>query len=149
MSDGLWNWSKNNLTTDDVKKVEQILGETFPKDFVQCVLKNNGAYPELPNFIVNGQLEMLNNLLSLNLSDEGNILRMFELIQDRLPNKVIPFGRDAGGNMICFDYRKDKNNPTVVFWNHEVASQDVEKSIKFISNTFEEFLSMLHEADEE
>lgn len=39
------------------------------------------------------------------------------------PKKLVPFAFDPAGNLICFDYKNDKNNPVVVFWEHENAGE--------------------------
>ena len=60
---------------------------------------------------------------------------------------LIPFGENGGGDMICFDYRKNRttNNPPIVIWNHDMG---LEHRVVFIANNFEEFINMLHEPED-
>ncbi|MGC6769363.1 SMI1/KNR4 family protein [Enterococcus sp. LJL51] len=57
-------------------------------------------------------------------------------VSDRLVPGILPFGRDPGGNMICFDYRSG-DNQIVVFGDYEVAGGgELERAISPICNTF-------------
>ena len=60
---------------------------------------------------------------------------------------LIPFGENGSGDMICFDYRKDRttDNPPIVIWNHDMG---LEHRVVFIANNFEEFINMLHEPED-
>lgn len=61
------------------------------------------------------------------------------------PKGLIPFAPDGGGNYICFDYRKRKENPPIVFWHHEVEENE---GIYPLANSFEEFVNSLKSRDE-
>ncbi|MBL1227057.1 SMI1/KNR4 family protein [Enterococcus sp. BWR-S5] len=144
-----WKYSKGMVTDQEISKVENQLKIKFPKDYIEVVESNDGAYPSLHAFSMNSQEEMLNNLLSFSEAPYINILTTFENMSDRLVDGIIPFGEDAGGNLICFDYRSSEV-PTVVFWDHEIAGGgELEKAITSICNNFTEFLNMLHEFVEE
>jgi hypothetical protein len=56
---------------------------------------------------------------------------------------LIAFTEDGGGNYICFDYRKGKDDPDppIVFWDHEFHSGGEEPF--FVARNFAEFLSLL------
>jgi hypothetical protein len=66
-------------------------------------------------------------------------------IKYRFEDGLIPFGDNGGGDLICFDYRKnrDTDNPPIVIWNHDMG---LEHRVVFIANSFEEFVDMLHES---
>lgn len=68
-------------------------------------------------------------------------------IKYRFEDGLIPFGDNGGGDMICFDYRKnrDTDNPPIVMWNHDIG---LEHRVVFIANSFEEFINMLHEPED-
>ncbi|MFD2388047.1 SMI1/KNR4 family protein [Enterococcus rivorum] len=116
---------------------------------MEVVSKYNGGFPEPDTFVINSREEMINNLINLKADINYNIFQIVEAVSDRLVSGIIPFGRDAGGNLICFDYRSSQN-PTIVFWDHEIAGGgDLEEAITPICETFTDFLNMLHEASEE
>lgn len=144
-----WDFSKGKLSTQEINQVEHQLKIKFPKDYLEIVINNDGGYPSPNDFLLNNRLEMINNLISFKISDSSNILGTMEAVSDRLIEGIIPFGDDPGGNLICFDYRSS-DNPTVVFWDHEIAGGgELEKAISFICDNFTDFLDMLYEAPEE
>lgn len=69
-------------------------------------------------------------------------------IEYRFEDGLIPFGDNGGGDLICFDYRKDRetDNPPIVIWNHDMG---LEHRVVFIAPNFEEFINMLHESNDE
>lgn len=144
----IWNFSKGRLTTQEIGYVEDKLGIKFPLDYVEVVSTYNGGFPEPDTFIVDSREEMINNLINLKVAADYNIFQMIEAVSDRLDVGLVLFGRDAGGNLICFDYRSG-NDPTIVFWDHEIAGNgERDKAISFICNTFTEFLNKLHESED-
>lgn len=145
----IWKYVNEPLTNQEISQVEENLDIKFPKDYLEIVMNNDGGYPSPNDFLLNNRLEMFNNLISFKISDSSNILETMEAVSDRLIEGIIPFGDDPGGNLICFDYRSS-DNPTVVFWDHEIAgSGELEKAISFICDNFTDFLDMLYEAPEE
>ncbi|CAO1295871.1 unnamed protein product [Diamesa hyperborea] len=66
------------------------------------------------------------------------------------PDKIVPFAVDGGGNLICFDYRRNINTdePSIIFWHHEGESGTAEE-LSFVANSFDEFLDMLHDSRSE
>lgn len=144
-----WHNTEGKLTNQEINEVEEQLNIRFPKDYLEVVSNNDGGYPNVNVFKLNNGEEMLNNLISFKTSSYSNILETLEAVSDRLPKKVIPFGEDPGGNLICFDYRSS-DEPTVVFWDHEIAGAgEFEKAISFVSDSFTDFLNMLHEPIDE
>ena len=91
--------------------------------------------------------EVFNNLLSFDEEDSSNMIDTYNDVKDRLVEKVIPFAEDPFGNLICFDYRTNKQ-PTIVFWEHEKAFNDKESAIRYLCDYFTELLLMLHELQE-
>lgn len=84
------------------------------------------------------------------------------ITKDTLPAELVPFAFDPAGNLICFDYKNDKNNPVVVFWEHENAGEKemllreeglteeqveerARENVFYIADTFTDFLNKLHD----
>lgn len=140
-------WSDTNkaLSDDEITQVEEKLGINFPKDYLEVVMKNDGGFPDPNVFFMNSNEESFNNLINLKVDAEYNIFKTMDMVKDRLVDGIVPFGDDPGGNLICFDYRSS-DEPTVVFWDHEIAGGgDLEKAITFVCNSFTDLLDMLHE----
>lgn len=83
----------------------------------------------------------------------NDILHLDSRSEDNpIPNHMVVFGEDAGGNMIAFDYRENKNtnNPKVTFIYHDWTDDNTEEfssgyyQTAFIADSFEEFMDNLY-----
>ncbi|EOL45079.1 MULTISPECIES: SMI1/KNR4 family protein [Enterococcus] len=138
-----WKNSNGKLLGNEIVDAEKQLNVKFPQDYIEVVSENDGGYPHPNKFKFNDKEEVFNNLISFKEDDYSNIFEVLEDVFDRIVKGVIPIAEDPFGNLICFDFR-DKKVPNVIFWNHEVADKDSEKSILFICETFTELLNMLY-----
>jgi hypothetical protein len=75
----------------------------------------------------------------------NQINEIWSLIKDRLPPSTFPIASDPFGNYICFRY--DRDTPVVVFWDHEKAVGNAQRSVVKICNTFTELLDRLYEPE--
>lgn len=128
----------NEIELAIVEELEQELDIKFPEKYKKLIIHNNGASVLPFDFMVGDLVESINNFFPV---DEK-----YYFIDDNLPERVIPFARDAGGNKICFDYRK-KEVIEIVFWDHGSPKNDG-LNIKFVACSFDDFMSMLFEFDE-
>lgn len=139
-----WLFKKEEVTKEDIIKVEEKLDLKFPKSFNECVVNNNGAQPEKNIFDLNNEKgKIFGSLLDFDLNADENIVSIYKDLKNRIPNKIVPFADDPSGNYICFDYRK-KDEPEIVFWDHELAEENPKKSISYIADNFEEFINKLY-----
>lgn len=162
MSKVQWRSPDEPIIREDVKNVEQELNINFPLDYIECVMKNNGAHVSPEVFEVEGKRKVFGTLLSYDMDDDENIIEVFDDYKDTLPAELVPFAFDPAGNLICFDYKNDKNNPVVVFWEHENAGEKemlmqeeglteeqveerARENVFYIADTFTDFLSKLHD----
>ena len=156
-----WLYPKKT-SLENIQKVENYFNIKFPDDYVTCVLLNNEAYPTPSIFEIGTFEEVINNLIEI----ENGIVTSYKSVEKIIPEKLIPFADCGDGNVICFDYRKDITNPTVVFWDYEKACREYynyesvgfddekyafnyDKAITYICDSFTELLNMLHEPEEE
>ncbi|MFC4620417.1 SMI1/KNR4 family protein [Camelliibacillus cellulosilyticus] len=141
-----WDSVDGEVSFDVVSKIERELGVKLPDDFVGCARINSGGYPSLEAFDFEGREEaVFNRLLSFHAESKDYIVKVYNDIRDRLVEGVYPFADDPFGNHICFDYRESKDNPKVVFWDHEVAYEDPEKAITPVCDSFTELLNKLYD----
>lgn len=54
--------------------------------------------------------------------------------------KLVPFARDPFGNLLCFDYRYNENNPKVVFFENESEKP----TIIPVCNSFTDLINRLY-----
>ncbi len=146
------NWLSRKPPTDTslVKKLEHSLGVSFPKKYVEIVSKFPMGHPDKMCFDMPGRQEaVFSRLLEIPLDNNGGIYSDYNFISRNLESsRIIPFAEDPFGNFICFDYHDTNSNPSVVFWDHEADSDAGEESLKFVANSFDEFLDMLYEPDD-
>lgn len=132
-----WIYDNNVLTDYNINVVETKLKVTFPKDFIAIIKQYDGGYP-IPNKItVEGQDEVLNNLVSF---VEGDVSFILDIISDTEgfgEANLVPIAEDPFGNLFCYSF--EDNTCEIVFWSHEESSR------KHVCNNFEELLAMLHE----
>lgn len=105
---------------------------------------------------------MFGTLLSYDPDSSENIVKAYRTYAPTIPKKIVPFAFDPAGNLICFDYKNDENNPVVVFWEHENAGEKemlmrkegltesqveelARENVFYIAAKFTDFLSELHD----
>lgn len=128
----------NSIEPSIIKELEADLGVVFPDDYKSMIIQHNGASIVPFAFKVGENVESLNNFHKV---DEK-----FHFSDERLPDGIVPFARDAGDNQICFDYRVD-SNVRILFWDYGTPKNDG-VDLTLIANSFKEFLDMLFEFDE-
>ena len=156
-----------------IERYEKKTGYKFPKAYKKILSKHNGLHPKNNNFIFTE--EGLNNTSKYANYPESDIvfLRYYEnptvfdsynienyLIRDddnALKPHTIIFGENGGGDYIAFDYSDNLtgDSPKIVFIYHDETDGDTTEFIygyaktEFIANSFEEFIDMLFEFNEE
>lgn len=152
-----WNNYKKLPSISLIEKVENFFQVKFPSTFKETIFNYNGGQPEKDVFDTEQtENETFSALISFSENDKINVFREYSYIKDKIPNKVIPFGFDPGGNYICLDYRESSTNPKVVFWNHEMSIDQLTKKysmelyklydLYFVANSFRDFIESLRES---
>lgn len=131
-----------------IRKTEEQLGIKFPEDYVQCVLINNGGIPDPQIFDVEGRRgpDVFQRLLNHDPKSKSYIVEFCPEYIEHLPDGVYPFAIDPFGNFICFDYRSHKENPSIVFWDHEKPDNE---NIYPVCRSFTELLNKLYESQDD
>jgi len=157
-----WQFADETVSEDYVGRIGDDLGFIFPKDYVSCVAINNGANVEPELFNVGNRERVFGTLLSYDDENDEFIVDVYNSYKNSLPNEVVPFAFDPAGNLICFDYKGHKENPIVVFWEHEnawekgmlmeeegltkeQAEERARENVFYVAATFTEFLDKLHD----
>lgn len=122
-----FNNTERQISNNDLMIIEAMYKFTFPKDIREHYLTYNGGEPEkyvLRNgedeYIVNGFIPIKYNLAkgATNLEFVLEILRKDNI----LPEWLIPFADDSGGNFYCFSIRKSDEG-SIYYWSHEVVDK--------------------------
>ncbi|SFT04260.1 SMI1/KNR4 family protein [Marininema halotolerans] len=137
-----WEDPDEPINDNDILEVEKLLGFSFPLDYVEIAKQYHGATiePSRFNYGEEGFRGYIDSMLSFDSEEYESIQRLsLEFLKNRdMPDKVVPFGMDAAGNLICFDYSKNSRNPCVVYWLHE------ENRLAYICNTFTDLINKLN-----
>ena len=160
--------------------VENLWSIRFPKDYVNIAITNDDSLPMLKN--KNGEWKYGKidipgwhgktigfGLISYTNSEYVNVQKIvhtYNCFKERLPepDKIFPFAQSGSGDILFFDYRKNPDEPAIVFMDHEEAftEEDItqaelkEKPVKEwlemnlfpVCNSFSELLDLLY-IDEE
>ena len=157
-----WPVPDEPVTMEFVIKTGWNMDVKFPEDYISCAAKNNGSAVMPYVFNVEGERRVFGTLLSYDTASNDYIVNVYNNYLKTLPKKLVPFGFDPAGNLICFDYRNHEENPIVVFWEHEDAWEKEElmksegitaeqaeevarENVFYIADTFTDFLDKLHE----
>jgi hypothetical protein len=146
------------IPVDVAINLEYIQNIKLPKMYTQFIIKHNGADLKADVFdYIDPNIGNKQNSNGIAFVKIETIRHRIENIQSgeepdwdikyRFEDGLIPFGDNGGGDLICFDYRKnrDTNDPPIVIWNHDMG---LEHRVVFIANNFEDFINMLHEPED-
>lgn len=133
-----WNYENHIITDEMVKSVKSILKVNFPEDFLAIIKKYDGGYPSPNKITIDGNTEIVNNLVSFLEDDVSFIVDIFEETEYLKNTKLIPIAEDPFGNLFCYDFNDGRSE--IVFWNHEKFNDK-----KIVCNNFTEFIQMLHD----
>lgn len=151
-----WEEIRPLESEDLIDEYEQLRGYKFPLSFRECVIKNNGGYPEFDGFDTETTEErMLGFFLSFNKNEESSSTVWFSVeayesninvakqlgdleeatALEEIFNRYVVFADTPFGDDIAFD----KTNDSVVYIDHETLE------IEHIANSFDEFLDCLYD----
>ncbi|MBM7647504.1 hypothetical protein JOC78_000425 [Bacillus ectoiniformans] len=162
MTNLVWKYADDPVTGELIEKVGESLGVKFPHDYIECAKVNHGANVIPYRFDVEGIERAFGTLLSYDEESSDNLVEEYGNYRNTLPNDIIPFGVDPAGNLICFDYKGNTEEPTIVFWYHEgawekemlmeeeglteeQAEERARENVFYVADTFTEFLDKLHD----
>lgn len=131
-----WENAKKRLTEEEIIQVQNKIGYVFPSDFSSHVLQYNGARPT-KYFLDFGNYKkrVFGTLLNLDLNEKWNLVKAYHTIyddDDGTPQGFVPFADDPAGNLFCFDFTQNEQNPSIIFFDHE------EPEWEYVCNNFTE-----------
>ncbi|GEN81840.1 SMI1/KNR4 family protein [Sporosarcina luteola] len=137
-------WVLEKELKDDhaIERFEKLYGYKLPNDYKKVVKKHNAGRPRPNVFDTATRKELVaKSLLSYDEEHLDNIWSTYQNLKNRLPANALPFMGDQFGNYICFMFDPLEDEPTIVFWQHELGSE----SVQVIASNFEEFLQGFYE----
>lgn len=127
-------------SAEAVRETEQEFGVTFPADYLAVATVHQGARPEPESITLpDGTGTGFGRLLHFeDAPPHTNIISRRWVVQDWLPERVVPFA-DSSGDLWCFDFRADPANPTVVYYAHD----DPNESLPVVASSFTDLINKL------
>lgn len=130
-----WEKGRGVALASEIKEFEQDNGVKLPDQYKEHVLAYNGGYPSRTTFITSdGREGVFEALLNWDKNRKANIFFWKEIVKEKT---LIPFGKDPFGNVICFKFTEAEEEPSIVFWDHEL------NKTSFISDNYNSFLKEL------
>lgn len=142
-----------------LNKLQEYCEVRLPDDYLEFLVKYNGAIPVKGSFDCNNHsyfIERFFCLLDNELRDQRDdigwseirvVLTEFEgyLLEDEdmTGTELVPIALLFAGNMVCLDFRKDPNHPSVCVWDYYKSAELSPVTYK-AADSFTEFLNMLY-----
>ena len=150
------SWYRSNLplsNEDFSDSCMKFLPFKIPKSFVELLNISDGGSLDNSDFeyfdtdkrrVLGQTVSFIYGMKSKNY----NFIKEHRDPPEFFPKDLVAFAETGNGDLICFDYRHDflTDNPPIVYWNHEA---DIGKDVSYVAKDFEEFLSLLHEPDDD
>ena len=153
MYDNPFLYADGTAKEEDLDRIEQKFHIKIPKEMREHYLAYNGGYPERPVFtdkngdgyvvdlfipVRDGRKRPLEKTLSLLRGDNGVI-----------PDWLIPFAEEDGGNLFCFSVR-ESDLGAIYYYDHEFEyGEDPEDHITYLAESITAFINALTENEDD
>ena len=119
----------------DIEKKQSI---RFPEKYVKLYQSN---FKEINNkFQFHIKEENFKIMKFLTATEINNILEEF---YDFFGYDIIPIAEMEHNDYLCLYYAKNRQIPSIIYWNYELALENSEEAILFLYNDITEFESQL------
>lgn len=134
--------TKNDIDNSHLDRLESLTGYKLPADFRQHYLLFNGGEPEYYLFLYQGDPLVVQEFFPVMFGEarstvEGHY-KTLVLDDGVIPNYLLPFGRDPGGDFYCLDM---ENGRIVVFRAEYLPN--MKECITCVAGSMSEFLNGL------
>ncbi len=133
----------NLCDSKDVEDFERKIRFNLPEDYREFLIEKNGGYLDVAclftvkqgDISVEEGIEIFYGINSPKIANLSDRFDNYHLNQRRMPDYLIPIGRDQGGNQICM-LLNNRMYGYIVFWDrdHEIDFEDIEQASNPLSN---------------
>jgi cell wall assembly regulator SMI1 len=145
--------TKTPLSEADIAAFEQRTGLRLPPQYRDWLLQHNGGTPKPAGFryrhetgpYTDSCVAWFQNIGPHRYENLEGTIRVFRDPQEmRVPDDLLPFARDPGGNLICIGLYGE-NEGKVYFWDHEEETVPPSyRNCHLVADSFDEFINGLH-----
>lgn len=148
------------LPTDkDIAKEEKYWRVKLPSSYRQFLQTYNGGVPVERSFLHKGHAYAIDRFLSVLSDYKTNRLGYYDIgvvltqVGSRLTDngdligaEKLPIAALFAGDLLCLDFKKHPQNPSVCIWFHEESGESDPVTEK-VADSFDAFVNMLYEED--
>ena len=138
---------------EDLDRIEQKFHVKIPADVREHCLAYNGGYPEKPIFTdKNGNEYSVDLFIPVRDGKKRSMEKTLELLRADdgvIPEWLIPFAEEDGGNLFCFSVR-ESDLGAIYYYDHEFEyGEDPEEHITWLAESITAFISALTENEDD
>ena len=148
------------LPTDEyISEEEKYWRVKLPLSYRQFLQTYNGGVPVERSFLHKGHAYAIDRFLSILSDYKTNRLGCYDIgvvltqVEDRLSDnedlvgaEKLPIAALFAGDLLCLDFKKHPQNPSVCIWFHEESGESDPVTEK-VADSFDAFVNMLYEED--
>jgi cell wall assembly regulator SMI1 len=135
----------NPIQPSEIIEVENYIGAKFPESMREVYSVQNGGRPanrfykgSFATYVLHKLLPMKRAAIGMTLEQHFDAVRRDKSL---LPDFLVPFGIDLGGDYFCIDTRGNHDGPIYIF--HMDQAPNIERAMEFVSLSFSEFINGL------
>lgn len=135
--------SNRPVTEEEIKTIMDSFNISVPKALVDFYAVSNGGFCERNTFFIDDDGYKINEFLPFGIgadSIEGTYKDVF-IKNDEMPDNLVPFAVDAGGDYFCFD--SSKSGFGRIFFFESEYYDDPDRSMVYLSESFSDFIDKL------
>lgn len=138
---------------EDLDRIEQKFHVKIPADVREHCLAYNGGYPEKPIFTdENGNEYSVDLFIPVRDGKKRPMEKTLELLRADdgvIPEWLIPFAEEDGGNLFCFSVR-ESDLGAIYYYDHEFEyGEDPEEHITWLAESITAFINALTENEDD
>ena len=146
-------YTNGNAKKEDLDRIEQKYHVKIPSEIREHCLAYNGGYPEKPVFTdKNGNEYSVDLFIPVRDGKKRPMEKTLELLRaddDVIPDWLIPFAEEDGGNLFCFSVR-ESDFGAIYYYDHEFEyGEDPEEHITWLSESITAFINALTENEDD
>lgn len=153
MYDNPFLYADGTAKEEDLDRIEQKFHIKIPKEMREHYLAYNGGRPERTVFTdKNGDEYFVDRFIPVRERYKRPLEKTLVLLRADdgvIPDWLIPFAEEDGGNLFCFSVR-EADPGAVYYYNHEFEyGEDPEEHITWLAESLTAFLNALTENEED
>ena len=145
-------YTNGNAKKEDLDRIEQKYHVKIPSEIREHCLVYNGGYPEKPVFTdKNGNEYSVDLFIPVRDGKKRPMEKTLELLRaddDVIPDWLIPFAEEDGGNLFCFSVR-ESDFGAIYYYKHKFEyGEDQEEHIIYLAESITAFINALTENED-